>query len=110
MIRCMCEEVEVILELVNRINRRTIIMAGTIQDLKDAIAPLQAAIDADVAQDEKVVEAINALLKKIEELNVPLPDLQPEIDALKAATAKLSSDNAAVQAAIDTAVPPSNPA
>lgn len=83
-------------------------MAGTIQDLKDAIGPLQAAIDADVAQDEKVVEAINAVLKKLEEIGTP-PDLQPEIDALKAMAAKLSSDNAAVQAAIDAAVPPANP-
>lgn len=77
---------------------------ATKQDLTDAITAIQTSIDADVAQDIKVVEAINALIKKLEEGST---DFQVEVDALKAASAKLGSDNAAVQAAIDAAVPPS---
>lgn len=80
-------------------------MAGTIAELRGLIAPLQAAITADVEQDKKVVEAVNALLAKLEQSGTP-EDVQDLIDQVKAATAELSSDNADVQAAIDKAVPP----
>jgi len=80
---------------------------ATRQELNDALAEIQTAIDADVAQDVKVVEAINALLAALEAAGNT--DFQVEVDALKAASTKLSSDNAAVQAAIDASVPPANP-
>ena len=77
---------------------------ATRQDLQDALSGIQSAIEADVAQDIKVVEAVNALLAKLEAAgNI---DFQVEVDALKAASLKLGSDNAIVQAAIDAAVPP----
>ena len=79
-------------------------MASTQQDLKDAITAIAAAVDKDVAQDEKVVEAINALIAKIEASGNT--DFTEEVAALAAASTKLGSDNDAVQAAIDKAVPP----
>ena len=54
-----------------------------------------------------MVEAINALIAKIEALGNP--DLTAEVAALAAIAAQLTSDNAAVQTAIDAAVPPVNP-
>jgi predicted nucleic acid-binding Zn-ribbon protein len=79
-------------------------MANTLQDLKDAIQEVSTAVDADVEQTTKVVEAVNALIKKIEETGST--DFEAEVTALKTATSKLASDNAAVQEAIDKAVPP----
>ena len=80
-------------------------MAVTIEELRAAITDISAKVDADVAQDVKVVEAINALIAKIGAGQ----DFTAELAALQAAGNKLSSDNAAVQAAIDAAVPPANP-
>jgi methyl-accepting chemotaxis protein len=80
-------------------------MASTLEDLKNAIAEIGTAVDADIEQTTKVVEAVNALIKKIEDMG-QATDFQAEVDALKAATAKLASDNAAVQEAIDKAGTP----
>lgn len=77
-------------------------MAATLKDLQDAIADIGTKVDADVAQDVKVVEAINALIAKVNAGQ----DFSAELASLKAAGDKLSSDNAAVQAAIDAANPP----
>lgn len=82
-------------------------MAQSIAELKAAIAVIGDAVEADVAQDLKVVEAINALIAKIEALGNP--DLTAEVEALSAVAAKLAGDNANVQAAIDAAVPPTPP-
>ena len=79
-------------------------MAQTLADLQAAITAIGEAVAADVAQDQKVVEAINALLAKIAELGNT--DLTAEVEALAAIAANLTGDNAAVQAAIDAAVPP----
>lgn len=92
-------------KVLKKIVKEIKIMAQTLQDLKDAITEIGAAVEADTAQDIKVVEAINALIAKIEQLGQGA-DFQAEVDALKAASSKLSSDNAAVQAAIDAATPP----
>ena len=83
-------------------------MAQTMADLQAAITAIGEAVAADVAQDVKVVEAINALLAKITELGNP--DLTAEVEALAAIAAQLTSDNASVQAAIEAAVPPPTPA
>lgn len=82
-------------------------MAQSLVDLQAAITAIGEAVAADVAQDLKVVEAINALIAKIETLGNP--DLTAEVAALAAIAAQLTSDNAAVQTAIDAAVPPVNP-
>lgn len=74
-------------------------MAQTLQDLKDAITAISAAVDADVAQTALVVTAVNALIAKIEASGTT--DFAEEVAALAAATSKLSSDNTAVQEAID---------
>lgn len=79
-------------------------MAKTREELGAEIAALAAAVDADVEQTTKVIEAVNALIKKIEESGNT--DFTAEVEALSAATVKLSSDNATVQEAIDKAVPP----
>ena len=78
-------------------------MTQTLQDLQQAIAAIGVAVEADVAQDIKVVEAINALIKKIDESGNT--DFTAEVQALSALSEKLSSDNAAVQEAIDKASP-----
>lgn len=89
----------------NKIEQKEKEIMANVQDLQAKIAAVAAAVDQDVAQDLKVVEAIDALIAKVEALPGGA-DLQPEIDALEAASAKLTGDNAAVQAAIDKAVPP----
>lgn len=89
----------------DHINAKLEDIMGQMEDLQAAIADIQAKVDADVAQDQQVITAINDLLGRIQ----PTPDLQPFIDALKAAGDKLASDNDAVQAAINAAVPPANP-
>lgn len=89
------------------IERRIKNMAQSLVDLQAAITAIGEAVAADVAQDLKVVEAINALIAKIETLGNP--DLTAEVAALAAIAAQLTSDNAAVQTAIDAAVPPVNP-
>lgn len=91
-------------KLLKKLTKEIKNMAATLQELKDAILDIGVKVDADFEQDKKVVEAINALIKKIEESGTQ--DFQAEVDALKAAGEKLASDNAAVQAAIDSAVPP----
>lgn len=83
-------------------------MAGTVAELRALMQPLKDAILADVEQDKKVVEAVDALIKKIE-AGGTTEDVQDLIDTVKAATSELSGDNAAVQAALDKAVPPTPP-
>lgn len=78
-------------------------MSASITELQAAITAIGEAVAADVAQDVKVVEAINALIAKIEALGNP--DLSAEVQALADIAAQLASDNAAVQAAIEKAVP-----
>lgn len=82
-------------------------MAATLQDLKDAITEIHTAVDADLAQTAIVITKINELIAAL--ANAGNTDFQAEVDAVKAATAKLASDNAAVQAALDAA-PTSTPA
>lgn len=77
-------------------------MAATLAELKAEVENIKVAVDADVAQTALVVEAVNALIAKIE----AGADFTEEVEALRAATAKLSSDNAVVQAAINKANTP----
>lgn len=88
----------------DKIDRRIQHMAQSIEDLNAAITAIGEAVAADVAQDVKVVEAINALKAKIDALGNP--DLSAQVQALATIAGSLSGDNAAVQAAIDAAVPP----
>lgn len=77
-------------------------MAKTQAELQAVIGDLVKAIDADVEQDKEVVTAVNALLEKLKNLPGAV-DLTAEVDAVVAATAALTSDNAAVQEVLDTA-------
>lgn len=88
-------------QLIEDIQRRTKRIMATLQDLKDQIAAIETAVEADVAQDIKVIAAIEALLKALEAAGTT--EFQAEVDALKAVSSKLSSDNQAVQDAIDKA-------
>lgn len=74
------------------------IMAN-LADLEAKIVELSGKVDDDVAQGAAIIVAINALLAKIP-ANV---DYQPQIDALNAIISKVTSDNPAIQAAIDAA-------
>lgn len=76
-------------------------MSATLQELKDAITAISGAVDADVAQTALVVDAVNKLIAAIKASGTT--DFAEEVAALAAATSKLSSDNAAVQTAIDDA-------
>lgn len=89
-------------------------LRATITRIATAVTANTAAVEADVEQTAKVVEAVEALIKKIEESGTT--DFTAEVEALSAATAemegttsKLAADNAVVQAAIDKAVPPTPP-
>lgn len=77
-------------------------MAATLKDLQDAIEEIATAVEADVEQDKKVVEAIDKLLAA----NPSSPDYQALVDKVKTETAKLAGDNEAVQAAVDSANTP----
>jgi len=79
-------------------------MAQTLADLQAAITAIGQAVEADVAQAAKVIEAIDALKAKIDALGNP--DLTAEVQALATIASRLSSDNSAVQAAIDSVIPP----
>lgn len=76
---------------------------ATRQELNTALEAIRVAIDADVAQDLVVVEKLNALIAALAAAGNT--DFQAEVDALTAATTHLSSDNSAVQAALDAALP-----
>lgn len=105
---CFTEIEEALLEkILTKLKRMEVLQMATRQELNAALEEIRTAVDADVAQDLVVVEKINALLEAIR--NAGNTDFQEEVDALRAATTKLSSDNAAVQAALDSAVPPTNP-
>jgi predicted transcriptional regulator len=101
-------KLESIEKKLNEIKHKENTMAQTLADLQAAITAIGEAVAADVAQDLKVVEAINALIAKIEALGNP--DLTAEVQALATIASQLTSDNAAVQEAIDKAVPPVTPA
>jgi hypothetical protein len=79
-------------------------LMATREELNAGIAEIHTAVDADLAQTQLVITKINELIAAIAAAGNT--DFQAEVDALKAATAKLSSDNAAVQAALDQVVPP----
>lgn len=72
---------------------------ANLADLEAKIVELSGKVDDDVAQGAAIIVAINALLAKIP-ANV---DYQPQIDALNAIISKVTSDNPAIQAAIDAA-------
>lgn len=76
-------------------------MPSSLADLQAAITAITVAVDADVAQTALVVTAVNALIAKIQASGSH--DFDAEVAALAATTSKLSSDNAAVQTAIDEA-------
>lgn len=77
-------------------------MAKTLAELKQAIADISTAVDADVEQDKEVVRLARVLIDKIKALP-NAADFEEEVTALSGATAKLSSDNAAIQTALDEA-------
>ncbi len=85
------------------LKKEIIKMAKTLAEVMTAITELGTAIDADVEQDKVVVTAVNALIEKLKNIPPGTVDLTAEVDAVLAATSKLSADNAAVQAALDSA-------
>lgn len=80
---------------------------ATRQELNTEIAAIHTAVDADLAQTQVVITKINELIAAIQ--NSGNTDFQAEVDALKSATSKLASDNAAVQAALDATPTPPQP-
>jgi hypothetical protein len=86
-----------------RIERRMIRMAQTIEDLRAAITVIGEAVDADVAQAQAVVAAIASLKEKIDGLGNA--DLSAEVQALSEIATKLTTDQAAVQQAVDSVQP-----
>lgn len=72
---------------------------ATLQDYEAKVAELSQKIDEELAQTAAVIVAVNALIAKI----TAGVDYQPQIDALNVLTTKLTSDNPALQAAIDAA-------
>lgn len=74
------------------------------QDLQAAIAAIKQAIDADVAQDEKVTEAINILIAKIEGSGDK--EYEHEVAALSDISAKLLEANTNLKTAVERAMPP----
>ena len=74
-------------------------MAQTLNDLKDALVALDTKIDEDLAQTAQLITAINALLAKLS----AGADVTAEVAAVSSMITKITSDNAAVQKAIDDA-------
>lgn len=77
-------------------------MAATLQDLQAAITAIGQAIDADAAQDQLVIAAIEALIAKIN-ASTSAPDFTNEVAALSAAVANLGTSNAGIQTELDKA-------
>lgn len=85
-------------ELSNLERMVTKIMA-TLEELNGKIAELSEKVDLDVVQGASVIAAVNALIAKI-----PAGvDYQAQVDAVNAIIAKVTTDNPAIQAAIDAA-------
>lgn len=95
-------EFETELSIQKKILREVLKMAKTLADLQTAIAAISDAVDADVEQDKEVVRVAKVLIDKIKGMPNS-QDLETEVNALSAATAKLSSDNQAVKDALDEA-------
>lgn len=74
-------------------------MSKTLDDLREALTALDAKVDEDLAQTAEIIVAVNELLEKIKAGG----DFQAEVDAVSAIITKLTSDNPAVQEAIDAA-------
>lgn len=78
---------------------------ATLQELQATIAELQTKVSEDVAQVALLVTKVNDLITRIN--NGPAAiDYAAEVAAIQAAMGTLGSDNPAIQAAIDAAVPP----
>ena len=74
-------------------------MSKNIDELREALTAVDAKIDEQKAQTASLIVAVNALLAKVP----ASPDYQAEVDALTSMAAKLTSDDADVQAAVDAA-------
>ncbi len=96
------KKLETIEKIVTEIKQKENTMPQTLQDLRDAITALDTKIDEDLTQTGQIIVAVNALIAKIG-TGTPPADFQAEVDAVNALITKLTSDNPAVQAAIDAA-------
>lgn len=74
-------------------------MAKTLDELRAAITALYVKVEEDVDQTAQLVVATTKLLEKLNAGS----DFQAEVDAVTEVVTKLTSDNPAVQAAIDAA-------
>lgn len=85
-------------------------MAKTLEEALAALAALEAKVQEDVDQTGQLVVVTNKLVEYIKSLPTQVPvDYQPFVDAADAITAKLTADNPAIQAAIDSGVVPTTP-
>jgi hypothetical protein len=74
-------------------------MVQTLADLQAAITAIGDAVNADAAQDQLVINAIEALIAKIG----TNPDYTNEVAALGAAVGILTNSNAGIQTELDKA-------
>lgn len=72
---------------------------ASLEELNAKIAELSARVDADVEQGAATILAVRELLARIP----ASPDYQAQVDALNEIITKITSDNSAIQAAIDAA-------
>lgn len=77
---------------------------ATLQELEAKITELEEKVELDVQQGAAVIAGINDLLSR----TPGTPDYQAQVDRLNALIAKVTSDNPAIQAALD-AIPPVTP-
>jgi uncharacterized protein YoxC len=75
---------------------------ATIEELNTAIEELNTKVEEDITQTAAVIVAVNKLIEKLGATTLPA-DVSAQITAIQAITAKVASDNPAVQAAIDAA-------
>lgn len=87
------------IEQLDNIERKVTKIMANLQELEAKIAELSLKVDEDIAQGAAIITAVNDLLARIP----PSADYQPQIDALNAIIAKVTSDNPAIQTAIDAA-------
>jgi hypothetical protein len=84
------------------IDRRIKKMAATLEELQSAITAVTDAINADAAQDQLVITAIEALIAKIN-ASPAAPDYTNEVAALGAAVGILTSSNQGIQTELNKA-------
>lgn len=84
---------------IDKLERMVTKIMASLEELNAKITELSEKVDLDVVQGASVIAAVNALIAKI-----PAGvDYQAQVDAVNAIIAKVTTDNPAIQAAIDAA-------